>query len=114
MSEFKDAVFVVTGGGGFFGYTACSIFLQLGCKVAALDVSCEALDRLNDIGANDDNLMKIMVDVTDEDSVVGAIDDIVKKFRRIDYLWNNAGYQGQVREQGGSERAMSGANSEKG
>lgn len=36
-------------------------------------------------------------DVTDATSVQEAVDAAVQKFSRIDLLWNNAGYQGQIR-----------------
>mmetsp|Transcript_21033 Transcript_21033/g.43872 ORF Transcript_21033/g.43872 Transcript_21033/m.43872 type:complete len:278 (-) Transcript_21033:13-846(-) len=94
MSEFKDAVFVVTGGGGFFGIEAVKKFHGLGCKIAALDVSSSALSRLDELSIPESHIIKIVCDVTKEEEVMNAKEQVKSKYGRCDYLWNNAGYQG--------------------
>ena len=43
-------------------------------------------------GANDKNLLKVRLDVTDQSSIKTAFDEALAKFNRIDVLVNNAGY----------------------
>ena len=91
-SQFKDKVVVITGGAGYFGSCAVKRFLGLGAKVTALDLSEDALATLP---ATSDCL-KISGNVADLNSVNDAVARIMAAFGRIDYLWNNAGYQGSI------------------
>jgi len=43
------------------------------------------------------DIFVVTCDVTDVSSVQNAVDAAVKQFSRIDLLWNNAGYQGQIK-----------------
>jgi NAD(P)-dependent dehydrogenase (short-subunit alcohol dehydrogenase family) len=89
----------------------------MGAKIAALDLSESALGdtydevvtrcnniRLHDagtgsssIGSNDTfEYEKFVCNVTDPDAVESVMNEVVRKFGRIDLLWNNAGYQGEI------------------
>jgi NAD(P)-dependent dehydrogenase (short-subunit alcohol dehydrogenase family) len=105
---FKNKVIVVTGAGGNFGREGCLYFVQRGAKVVAMDNNQAALEetatyvknQLSDSADSDDALDSLFVvtcDVTDVTSVQNAVDSAVKQFSRIDSLWNNAGYQGQIK-----------------
>ena len=72
----------------------------MGCKVVAMDISEKALNNLE--GSSD--LLKLVCDVTSEDDVESKVDEAMERFGRIDLLWNNAGYQGQVGVPVGSSR----------
>ncbi|GMH94296.1 hypothetical protein TrST_g2678 [Triparma strigata] len=91
-SQFKDKVVVITGGAGYFGSCAVKRFLGLGAKVCAIDLSEDALASLP---ATSDCL-KISGNVADLSSVNDAVARIMAAFGRIDFLWNNAGYQGSI------------------
>jgi NAD(P)-dependent dehydrogenase (short-subunit alcohol dehydrogenase family) len=89
---FKGKVIVITGGAGQFGSAAVIHFLELGCQVAALDISLESLNT--NCPSEDSNFIKLKCDVSIEAEVLASIDAVVKKFNRVDLLFNNAGVQG--------------------
>jgi NAD(P)-dependent dehydrogenase (short-subunit alcohol dehydrogenase family) len=95
-------------GGGNFGREGCLYFAQRGAKVAAMDMNPEALQetvkyvkqRLSESmspHAHRENVFVATCDVTDTASVQEAVDAVVSRYGRIDMLWNNAGYQGQIK-----------------
>jgi NAD(P)-dependent dehydrogenase (short-subunit alcohol dehydrogenase family) len=97
--QFQDKVVVITGAGGNFGREGCFYFAQRGAKVAALDLNPTALEETAKF-VHEKTSCEIFVascDVTETSSVQEAMDSIVKKFGRVDLLWNNAGYQGQIK-----------------
>lgn len=103
-TRFSGKTIVVTGAGGNFGREGCIYFALRGAKVAALDNNSKALEEtLTDVKAKcgtDDlkyEIESFVCDVTDADGVQSVIDKVVSKFSRIDLLWNNAGYQGQIK-----------------
>jgi NAD(P)-dependent dehydrogenase (short-subunit alcohol dehydrogenase family) len=107
-SRFLNSVVVITGGGGNFGREGCLYFAQRGAKVAAIDMNAATLEetvsfvkeKLVEVSspyAELDNIFVTTCDVTDTASVHGATDAIVDHYGRIDMLWNNAGYQGQIK-----------------
>jgi len=72
----EDTVVVVTGGGGQIGQVIVTGFLSAGCKVAAFDVDASKFVFENE------KLLWVEVDVTDEDAVRHA-------WRRVE---DNFGY----------------------
>uniref|UniRef100_A0A6T6H2J2 Uncharacterized protein n=1 Tax=Craspedostauros australis TaxID=1486917 RepID=A0A6T6H2J2_9STRA len=98
--SFDNQTIVITGAGGQFGREGCQYFYRQGCNVVALDNNTKALEETKasiDDGNNDARFISITCDVTSEESVDGAIQQAVDKFPSgIHFLWNNAGYQGQI------------------
>jgi NAD(P)-dependent dehydrogenase (short-subunit alcohol dehydrogenase family) len=85
-------VAVVTGGGGVLCRTMCLALAQLGAKVAVLDLSVEAAQRVADeIGANGGEALAVYADVLDRLSLEAARQTILDHFNRIDILINGAG-----------------------
>jgi NAD(P)-dependent dehydrogenase (short-subunit alcohol dehydrogenase family) len=101
-SYFSGKVIVITGAGGQLGREGCCYFATVGAKIAALDVSEGALSetydeivtRCNDIRCFE--YENYVCNVTDADAVETVMNSVVQKFGRIDLLWNNAGYQGEI------------------
>lgn len=101
--RFSDKVIVITGAGGNFGRTGCLYFALRGAKVAALDKNAESLQEtvafvageMNSGGCAD--VRAFECDVTDPSSVDSSLQSVIGAFGRIDLLWNNAGYQGQIK-----------------
>jgi NAD(P)-dependent dehydrogenase (short-subunit alcohol dehydrogenase family) len=112
-------VIVITGAGGQLGREGCCYFAEQGAKIAALDLSesalCETYDELlrrtstssssssSVTGSSHRNTcteqmeyQKYVCNVTDADAVEAVMNAVVEKFGRIDLLWNNAGYQGEI------------------
>lgn len=113
-ARFQGSVVVITGGGGNFGREGCLYFALRGARVAAMDNNMEALEgtasyvqeRLAEAGSpfaaadnsdGDGGIFVTECDVTDVASVQDAVDAVIGRYGRIDMLWNNAGYQGQIR-----------------
>jgi NAD(P)-dependent dehydrogenase (short-subunit alcohol dehydrogenase family) len=98
--SFRGKCIVITGAGGNFGRDGCLYFAERGAHVAALDKNNEALEetvRLVKEKASDATIVHFACDVTDVSSVQTAIDECTTALGRIDMLWNNAGYQGQIK-----------------
>lgn len=99
-SRFQGKTIVVTGAGGNFGREGCLYFAQRGAKVAAMDKNMPALEEtakyVKGKVPNCDFFHKDC-DVTDASDVQAAVDAVAQNFGSIDLLWNNAGYQGQIK-----------------
>lgn len=92
---------MITGAGGSFGREGCLYFARRGARVAAMDMNETTLDEtLQAVRADVGSGVFIEAfdcDVTDVSSVEGAVSSVVEKLGGIDMLWNNAGYQGQIK-----------------
>ena len=85
-------VAVVTGGGGILCRTMCLALAQLGAKVAVLDLSAEAAQRVADeIRANGGEAIAVSADVLDRHSLDAARQIVLDRFGRVDILINGAG-----------------------
>jgi NAD(P)-dependent dehydrogenase (short-subunit alcohol dehydrogenase family) len=106
ISCFDGKVILITGAGGQLGREGCCYFARCGAKIAALDLSHAALDETytevvqttqqQNNSKNELHFQKYVCDVTDADAVDVVMNQITNDYGRIDLLWNNAGYQGQI------------------
>ena len=99
-SRFRGKCIVVTGAGGNFGREGCLYFAQLGAKVAAIDLNASALkETVQYVKENlpDAEIIHQVCDVTNVSSVQNAVDNVAVSLGSIDLLWNNAGYQGEIK-----------------
>ncbi len=89
----QDNVIAVTGAAGGIGLELCRAILDLGGKVAAVVRSRRSRDKvLEALGdAGEERLMCCLADLTDEEAVKGAMEQIYGKFGTIDGLVNAAG-----------------------
>lgn len=83
----RDKVCLITGGGAGIGKATAQRFAEEGAKVILCDVVKEAGEKLADEIAG----VFYSVDVTDRIAVQEWIEDVVKRFGKIDVLVNNAG-----------------------
>jgi NAD(P)-dependent dehydrogenase (short-subunit alcohol dehydrogenase family) len=83
-------VWFVTGASKGLGLSLIKLLLETGNKVAATSRKAEDID--NAIRDNKENLLALTVDITDESSVIDAIDKTVAHFGQLDVVVNNAGY----------------------
>ena len=81
---------VVTGGASGIGLAVAERLLDDGWPVAILDVDAEALASAEDT-LGDDSAIFIEVDVTDEDDLAEAFDQVVDRLGLIGGLVNSAG-----------------------
>jgi NAD(P)-dependent dehydrogenase (short-subunit alcohol dehydrogenase family) len=86
--DLSGKVAIVTGATGLIGRHHCLALAEAGAKVVACDISKEMLDKfLPEIPGE---AIAIAADVTNEDQLKGARDQILEKWGRIDILVNNA------------------------
>lgn len=102
---FAGKVIVITGAGGQLGREGCLYFAQRGAKIAALDLSADGLKGTLECLSEQQqqqshtffHFKPYVCDVTNAESVDLVMSHICQsRFGRIDLLWNNAGYQGQI------------------
>jgi NAD(P)-dependent dehydrogenase (short-subunit alcohol dehydrogenase family) len=101
MSIFQDRVAFVTGGGSGLGRALSQELAHRGAVVVVTDINGEAAVRVADsITASGGRSWAMQVDVSKADSVAGSIEFVVGKYRRLDYMFNNAGIiiLGEVRD----------------
>lgn len=86
-----DKVAVVTGAARGIGYTIARKFLDDGYRVALLDIDAPTLRKASRKLGEKDRVLALECDVADPKQVKSSIGQVVKRFRRIDALVNNAG-----------------------
>jgi NAD(P)-dependent dehydrogenase (short-subunit alcohol dehydrogenase family) len=85
-------VVAVTGGGGILCRTMCLALASQGVKVAVLDLSAEAAQKVVDeIGAVGGDAMALKTDVLNRSSLETARKEILDHYGRLDFLVNGAG-----------------------
>jgi NAD(P)-dependent dehydrogenase (short-subunit alcohol dehydrogenase family) len=86
----KQKVWFITGASKGFGFEITKAALENGDRVvASVRNNPQDLYRAFD---NNENLLSIVLDVTDEHQAKEAVGQAIGKFGRIDVLVNNAGY----------------------
>jgi NAD(P)-dependent dehydrogenase (short-subunit alcohol dehydrogenase family) len=89
MTTTKTAI--VTGAARGIGLAAAHRFLSEGYAVAFLDNNRETLQATVAQTNTPEHVLKLDCDVSDEQQVSNAIEQVIEKFGRIDALVNNAG-----------------------
>ena len=82
---------VITGGGQGIGKGICQKLVADGYQVIVADADGEAAEETARELASQGSAQAVVVDVSDEDSVVRLFDLVTKRFGRLDALVNNAG-----------------------
>lgn len=93
MGRLDGKVAIVTGSGSGIGRASAELFAREGAKVVCADFSGTETEVANGIGAA---AVAVHVDVTNPDEVAGMIDTAVRRFGRLDVLFNNAGIGGRA------------------
>jgi NAD(P)-dependent dehydrogenase (short-subunit alcohol dehydrogenase family) len=92
MDRLKDKVAIVTGGNSGIGEAIAETFAREGAKVvvASLGASCRdnIAKKLKEMGAD---YMMIPCDISKEEDVKTCFDKVIKKYKRVDIMINNAG-----------------------
>lgn len=88
----EGKVAVITGAGGVLGGNIAKSFVEQGAKVVAMDIRKEKLDaRVAELSARGGEVMGVVGNVLDIDSLQTAANDILARWGRIDILLNIAG-----------------------
>ncbi len=89
---FKNKVVVVTGGGGGLGAAFCRRFCRAGARVAALDRQGQAARELAaELEGAGGQALGLDCDVTDPRACRQALQEVARRWGRVDVLINNAG-----------------------
>lgn len=93
MGKLDGKTVIVTGGGGGIGGATCRRFAAEGAKVAILDLSVDAAEKVRDaIRAAGGTAEAIRCDITSRAEVDAAVAEAESRLGPIDVLVNNAGW----------------------
>ena len=88
----KGKVAIVTGGAGGLGTAICRTLVREGTSVAVADMDPERTGTLaGEIASEGADSMAVEVDVTSRESVYSAVDQVVARLGRVDFLVHSAG-----------------------
>jgi gluconate 5-dehydrogenase len=92
LFDLKGQVAIVTGASSGLGADAAVAYAEHGADVALLARRVEKLGiTAEKVEALGQRALPVVCDVSDEQSVIAAIEEVVKTFGKIDILLNNAG-----------------------
>ena len=92
MARLQDKVAVITGGASGIGEGTVRLFASEGARVVIADVQDARGEKLaEELGTN---TTYVHADVSREDDIANAIDLAVRRFGRLDCMYNNAGFPG--------------------
>jgi NAD(P)-dependent dehydrogenase (short-subunit alcohol dehydrogenase family) len=91
MFDISGQVAIVTGGGGVLGSSIAKSLLQAGVKVVILDIREEVLTTRVDELKSEGEIIGLVCNVLDEESLKSVRAQILEKWGKIDILVNAAG-----------------------
>ena len=92
MTRLARKVALITGGASGIGEATVRLFVQEGAAVAIADLQDDRGRRL--AGELGDRAAYVRTDVSREPDVQAAVAETVRRFGRLDCIFNNAGYGG--------------------
>ena len=81
----NETVILITGCSSGIGQELCKVLCENGYTVVA---TAREVETLKDLTA----ALKLSLDVTKEESISAAINEVIARFKKIDILINNSGY----------------------
>jgi len=90
MDRLKGKVTLVTGGASGIGEATVRLFVEEGASVALADLQDDRGQQL----AKETGATYLHADVSREADVKAMVDEAMRRFGRLDCLFNNAGYAG--------------------
>lgn len=93
--QFKGKNILITGGAGDIGKATAQSFAANGAGIILLDLNQAKMTEVaQELKQYNVPIGIFYCDVTSIESVIQAFSDATTQFRQIDYIFNNAGYQG--------------------
>lgn len=88
----KDKVIIITGGGGYLGFSYAEALGKKGARIIIWDTLDQALleEKIAPLKKQRLKISAYTVDITDESSVAAVVKEIHKSYGHIDVLINNA------------------------
>jgi NAD(P)-dependent dehydrogenase (short-subunit alcohol dehydrogenase family) len=95
MARLDGKVCVITGAGSGIGRASARLFAREGARVVVSDVDLDAArDTAQEITEAGGQAVAEQVDVTDQAQTADLAERVVRRFERVDVLFNNAGIGG--------------------
>ena len=94
MSRLNGQIAIITGGASGIGAATARLFVEEGARVLIADAQTERGEEL--AAQLGDAVAFRRVDVTREEDVKAAVADVVKRWGRLDCIYNNAGFGGAL------------------
>ncbi len=92
MGSFTGSVCLVTGGASGIGKALCTELIRRGARVVITDINTElGQQTAAEIDPSSSNTEFVSLDVTDYTAFEKLVTDTISKYKRLDYLFNNAG-----------------------
>ncbi|HSZ63602.1 MAG TPA: glucose 1-dehydrogenase [Terriglobales bacterium] len=83
---------IVTGAAAGIGAASAALFAREGAKVVAVDIDSELVNQVSaEIGRAGGECLAVVADVSRRDHVENVLRCTLRKFERVDILFNNAG-----------------------
>ncbi|HUC81575.1 MAG TPA: glucose 1-dehydrogenase [Flavisolibacter sp.] len=98
MKNFENKVIIITGAGMGLGLATAKELASRGANLSLVDYNEKSLEEAKtDISTQypDVKIITVVADVSNEEAVKNYINQTVKRFGRIDGLYNNAGIEGR-------------------
>jgi NAD(P)-dependent dehydrogenase (short-subunit alcohol dehydrogenase family) len=93
--NFEGKTILITGGAGDIGKATAQRFAANGAGIILFDLNESKITEVaQGLGKHNVSVGTSCCDVTDLNSVAKAFANAIAQFRQIDYVFNNAGYQG--------------------
>lgn len=94
----KNNVIIIIGAAMGLGLATAKELAAQGANLVLVDYNRESLEKaqkeINE-GFPEVDILTLLADVSSEEAVKNYVDETVKKFGRIDGLYNNAGIEGK-------------------
>src|SRR5262245_54076308 len=96
--DLKGKVAVVTGGNGGLGQRICHALAKEGCHVGVVYAQSkdQAASVAKDLERHQVSAAAFGCNVTQRDQVAKLVDDVVKRFGKLDILINDAAYNKSI------------------
>ncbi|MBU0505340.1 MAG: SDR family oxidoreductase [bacterium] len=101
MKELKQKTVLITGAAGGIGFCTAKMFARAGAIVILTDINVKELTRAKkELKEIHENIYSYVLDVSNKILVDTVVTKVIKKFKKLDILINNAGlgYTGELAE----------------
>lgn len=99
MGEFEEKTIIITGGISGIGKATAELFAKEGANVCVVDINSDAGKELEkELKANGCKSFFIKTDVTKFSNLENTVKETIKRFGKINILFNCAGFEGRVKE----------------
>ena len=99
MKEFQNKAIIITGGTSGIGEATVNLFAEEGARICIADINeKKGIELEKKLLKEGKNIKFIPTDVTRFSSLKKMIDGAINAFKRIDIMFNCAGFEGRVKE----------------